>query len=69
MTTYSTGALTIVAGADTTSCAMSSLFWFLMTHPECYRRLQEEIDTVYPPGEDAMDTSKHEELKYLNAVM
>lgn len=66
---YLLGTLTIIAGADTTSSAMASLFWFLLTHPECYRRLRAEVDTVYPPGENALDVSKHEELKYLTAVM
>ncbi|EKM52485.1 uncharacterized protein PHACADRAFT_198544 [Phanerochaete carnosa HHB-10118-sp] len=63
------GTLTIIAGADTTSSAMASLFWFLLTHPECYRRLQTEVDAVYPSGEDALDVSKHGGLKYLAAII
>ena len=69
MRIYAPGTLTIVAGADTTSSAMASLFWFLLKNPECYRRLQKEIDSVYPPGEDPFNTTKHGELKYLDAVM
>ena len=48
---------------------MASLLWFLLTHPECYRLAQAEIDAVYPAGADALDASKHGELQYLNAAM
>ena len=63
------GCLVVVAGADTTSSAMTSLFYCLLTHPEMYARLQEEVDRFYPPGEDALDTKFHRDMDYLNAVM
>ena len=61
--------LVIVAGSDTTSTVLSSLFWFIMTNPTVYRRLQDEIDSVFPPGENALDITKHIHMDYLNAVM
>lgn len=61
--------LTIIAGADTTSCAMTSLFWLILSNPECYKRLQKEIDSVYPPGSDPLDVSKHSNLPFLAACM
>lgn len=61
--------LTIIAGADTTSCAMTSLLWLLLSNQECYERLQKEIDTAYPPGSDPLDVSKHSNLPYLAACM
>lgn len=61
--------LIIVAGSDTTATVLSSLFWFIMCNPSVYRRLQDEIDRYFPLGEDAMDTSKHIHMSYLNAVM
>jgi hypothetical protein len=48
---------------------MTSLFFFLLSNPEYMRRVQDEIDAVYPPGEDALNTSKHGKLKFLNACM
>lgn len=63
------GALAIVAGSDTSSCVMTNIVYYLMTHPDVYKRLQEEIDAFFPPGEDAKDTTKHGEMVYLNAVM
>ncbi|KZP06354.1 cytochrome P450, partial [Athelia psychrophila] len=65
----SDSALVIVAGSDTTSTVMSSLFWFLMCNPTVYNRLQNEIDSVFPPGENALDPSKHVHMNYLNAVI
>ncbi|KAE9392120.1 cytochrome P450 [Gymnopus androsaceus JB14] len=61
--------LTIIAGADTTSCAMTSLFWLILSNPECYKRLQKEIDSVYPPGSDPLDVSKHSNLPFLAACI
>ena len=37
------GALAIVAGSDTSSCVMTNIVYYLMTHPDVYKRLQEEI--------------------------
>ena len=63
------GVLAIIAGADTTSSAMASLFYFLLTNQDCMARLQEEVDSVYPDSDYPLDSFKHAELKYLNACM
>ncbi|KIK98681.1 hypothetical protein PAXRUDRAFT_31013 [Paxillus rubicundulus Ve08.2h10] len=65
----SDGVLAIVAGSDTTATTLSSLFWALLDNPTAYRRLQEEIDRYYPPGEDAVSTAHHQQMNYLNAVI
>jgi hypothetical protein len=65
----SDGVLAIVAGSDTTATILSSLFWALLTHPTAYRRLQAEVDHYYPPGEDALSTAHHPQMKYLSSVM
>jgi cytochrome P450 len=65
----SDGVLAIVAGSDTTSTILSSIFWGLMSNPTAYRRLQAEIDHYYPPGEDASSTAHHHQMNYLNAVI
>ena len=60
------GGLAIIAGSDTTSSALSNLFWFLLREPKIYKRLQAEIDEL---GEDVMDYTKQSHLTYLNAAM
>ena len=63
------GVLAVVAGADTTAGALASFFYFLLSHRECYDRLQTEIDTVYPAGTDATDVALHEHLTWLDACL
>ncbi|RPD68207.1 high nitrogen upregulated cytochrome P450 monooxygenase 2 [Lentinus tigrinus ALCF2SS1-7] len=63
------GILAIVAGADTVSSAMTSLFHCLLTHPETYRKLQEEVDKYYPQGEDAFNSKHYRDMTYLQAVI
>ncbi|KAI0641322.1 high nitrogen upregulated cytochrome P450 monooxygenase 2 [Trametes meyenii] len=63
------GVVAIVAGADTTSSALTSIFFSLVTHSDAYRRLEEEIDRFYPPGHDPCDTRYHREMHYLTAVI
>ncbi|KAI0821898.1 high nitrogen upregulated cytochrome P450 monooxygenase 2 [Trametes gibbosa] len=63
------GILAVIAGADTTSSALTSIFFCLLTHPEAYRRLREEIDRFYPPGEDPCNLQHHLDMHYLSAVI
>ena len=65
----SDGALAIVAGSDTTASVLSNLFWLLLRHPQYYKRLQEEVDKFYPPGENALDPKHHPNMPYLESVM
>ncbi|KAJ3983722.1 high nitrogen upregulated cytochrome P450 monooxygenase 2 [Lentinula detonsa] len=60
--------LAIVAGADTTSVALTNFFYMILKHPEHYQRVQEEVDRVYADG-DATDVSKQSRLKYLSACL
>ncbi|THG95737.1 hypothetical protein EW026_g5963 [Hermanssonia centrifuga] len=48
---------------------MTSVFYFLLSNPECYTRVQTEVDTVYPKDEDALDAARHGGLSYLNACI
>jgi hypothetical protein len=61
------GSLAIIAGADTTSNALTSILYFLCKYPKVYERLQNEIDNL--GEEDMYDTQKQAHLHYLNAVM
>ncbi|KAF8954023.1 cytochrome P450 [Flammula alnicola] len=62
----SDGGLAIIAGSDTTSSAITHLFYFLMTHPTTYKRLQAEVDEL---GDDLYDCTKQAHLPYLNAAI
>ncbi|KAJ7215515.1 cytochrome P450 [Mycena pura] len=63
------GVLAIIAGSDTTSVALSSFVFFLLSNLDIYRRVQAEVDAVYPHGESLLDTSKHAELHILTACL
>ena len=65
----SDGVLAMIAGADTTSAALASFWYFMLRNTEAYNRLREEVDKVYPPGENPMDVSRHDQLIWLNACM
>ena len=65
----SEGIVAVVAGSDTVSSALTSIFFCLTAHPEAYKRLQDEIDRFYPPAQDPCDTQYHREMYYLSAVM
>ena len=61
--------LAIIAGADTTSIALTSITYCLLAHPDVYEWLQAEIDKFYPAGENALDPKHHRDMPYLTAVM
>ncbi|KAG7093197.1 hypothetical protein E1B28_006887 [Marasmius oreades] len=65
----SDGVLAVMAGADTTSAALRNFFYLIVANPKCYKRLQREIDSLYPPEADAMDSSKYNDLTYLDACI
>ncbi len=43
--------------------------FFLLSDPLQYARIRGEIDLVFAEGDDALDTSKYEDLKILDACM
>lgn len=63
------GILAILAGSDTTSSALTSLFFCLATHPEAFGHLQSEVDRFYPPGDNPADPKHYREMHYLTAAM
>ncbi|KLO08951.1 high nitrogen upregulated cytochrome P450 monooxygenase 2 [Schizopora paradoxa] len=64
------GLLAIVAGSDTTTTALSGIFYYLMTHPLACKKLRAEIDATFPPLEgNPFDTSTLASMPYLNAVI
>ncbi|KAJ6618900.1 cytochrome P450 [Mycena sp. CBHHK59/15] len=63
------GIVAIVAASDTTASAMSSLIWFLLSNPEYFRRVKLELDTVFVDGDDPLEVSKHQQLRFLSACI
>jgi cytochrome P450 len=62
--------LAIIAGSDTSATVLSNIFFFLLTHPESYERLQVELDKAIPTGgKEPTNAALLSRLPYLNAVM
>ena len=61
--------MAIVAGSDTTSSVLSAVIYYLLLNPAAYNRLQEEVDSAFPSGEEPLDTVKLSHLEWLNGCM
>ncbi|KAK6978123.1 cytochrome P450 [Favolaschia claudopus] len=59
----------VIAASDTTAYTLTSAIWLLLSNPECYQRVQQEIDSVIANGDDPFDAEKHRELHYLSGCM
>ncbi|KAF8573683.1 cytochrome P450 [Ramaria rubella] len=63
------GALAIIGGADTAATALASLFFLLLSHPESMARARAEVDSVYPPADNALDVRMHGRLVFVEACL
>jgi cytochrome P450 / NADPH-cytochrome P450 reductase len=54
-------------GHETTSALLSFTFYFLLKHPQAYKKAQEEVDTVI--GRRKITVEDLAKLPYLNAVL
>ncbi|KAJ7090898.1 cytochrome P450 [Mycena belliarum] len=62
--------LAIVAGSDTSATVLANTFFLLLSHSESYKRLQLELEEVFPLGTtEPTDAAKLSNLPYLNAVI
>ncbi|KIJ45960.1 hypothetical protein M422DRAFT_29605 [Sphaerobolus stellatus SS14] len=61
--------LAIAAGSDTTSTMMSNMWYYLLSNPSAYKKLQREIDSEFPPGVEISASPVLGDLGYLNAVI
>ncbi|KAF8991582.1 cytochrome P450, partial [Cyathus striatus] len=64
--------LVIVAGSDTTSTVLSSIFFNLASHADVHNKLRAEVEEYYPSSEDTLptdDMSRLAEMPLLNAVI
>ncbi|TCD68353.1 hypothetical protein EIP91_010991 [Steccherinum ochraceum] len=63
------GSMVILAGSDTTAATLSSIMFYLIQDPHSYKKLQNEVDTFYPPGDSALDCKYHSQMPFLEAVI
>jgi cytochrome P450 len=61
--------LALVAGSDTTTTVAASTFYNLLRNPSAMKRLRDEVDKYYPPGEDSLDPKHYTEMHFLEAVV
>ncbi|KIM30076.1 hypothetical protein M408DRAFT_328481 [Serendipita vermifera MAFF 305830] len=57
----------LVAGHETTSGLLSFVMYYLLKHPDAYRKLQEEVDSVL--GRDPIMPEHLSKLPYVTAVL
>ncbi|KAI9659075.1 MAG: hypothetical protein M1821_002035 [Bathelium mastoideum] len=65
----------VFAGSETTAISLSSVFYFLLKHPRCYRKLMEELDESVRSGiienraNGVVSWADSQKLPYLDAVV
>lgn len=57
------------AGTMTTANALNSIVYYLLSRPECFERLREELRTAFPDPSAIHSTAELERLPYLTAVV
>ncbi|RDW60238.1 hypothetical protein BP5796_11844 [Coleophoma crateriformis] len=63
------GFVMVVAGAETTSKILSTIFYHILANPSHLERLRSELDKVMPNPEDLTDWSILEKCKFLTACI
>ena len=59
------GFVMIVAGSETTSKILSTLFYHLLANPHCLSKVQKELDEIMPDPLQLASWTNLEKLKYL----
>ncbi|KAH7915811.1 cytochrome P450 [Hygrophoropsis aurantiaca] len=66
----SNAVLAITAASDTTASVLSNIMYYLMSNPECYARLREEVDGFFPPTDASpVNTDLFAKMPYLSGVI
>ena len=58
-----------IAAADTTGNAMTVAAYHVITHPEMYEKLANELEAAFPDSRKRIDFVELEKLPYLSAVI
>ncbi|KIJ30225.1 hypothetical protein M422DRAFT_187409, partial [Sphaerobolus stellatus SS14] len=61
--------LATIAGSDTTATSTSNCFYYLLTHPEYYKRLRKEINETFPEEDSTLDAGILQNMPLLNATL
>lgn len=61
--------LLIIAGSDTTTASLSSIFWYLVRAPRCYDKLMTELQNTFKTAEDVLYGPKLMRCEYLRACI
>jgi len=61
--------LLVIAGSDTTSASLASIFWYLIRAPRCYQKLVDELQRTFKTAEDAVYGRKLMGCTYLRACI
>jgi cytochrome P450 len=61
--------LLIVAGSDTTTASLASIFWYLTRAPRCYQKLINELQRTFNTAKDAAYGPKLVGCTYLRACI
>jgi cytochrome P450 len=63
------GQLAIIAGSDTTSSVLTAAIYYLLRNPVAYERLQAEMDSAFPSGEEPLDVTRLSQMEWLNGCI
>ncbi|KAF2266139.1 benzoate 4-monooxygenase cytochrome P450 [Lojkania enalia] len=61
--------LLIIAGSDTTTASLASIFWYLVRAPRCYRKLLDELQKTFKTAENVIYGPKLMGCTYLRACI
>lgn len=61
--------LLIIAGSDTTTASLASIFWYLVRAPSCYQKLVNELQSTFDTAEDVIYGPKLTGCTYLRACI
>jgi hypothetical protein len=63
------GKLAILAGSAPVSIVLTAMLYYLLCNPVAYERLQAEVDSAFPNGEEPLDATKLSQMEWLNGCM
>lgn len=59
----------VIAGGTTPATTISAMFWYISHYPECYKKLAEEIRSIFESSEEIKAGEKLRRCEYLRACI